>query len=58
MSVRRPPVFVECPRCASANATLTQEGISADTFFCPQCQHLWNMAPRERMVVDVVVRFE
>jgi phage FluMu protein Com len=56
MSIRRPPVFVECPRCESVDATLTHEGVSTETFFCPRCQHLWDAAPRERAVVPSVVR--
>jgi hypothetical protein len=32
-----------CPMCAARRSVRTLEGFRTDTFFCPSCEHVWEV---------------
>jgi len=41
---RKPALHVECPACHWTKATLAYENTWRQCFFCPHCQHLWDIS--------------
>ena len=42
-----PRTYVECPRCGSPRAFVTNERFETQCSFCPECQYIWDsLRPR------------
>jgi transposase-like protein len=37
------PLPPECPKCRSRQVVLAFEGYSRKTYFCPDCEHVWDV---------------
>ena len=46
-----------CPRCRMKKALLVMERFGTESYFCPQCEHSWDVQVREGSTKSTSQRF-
>ena len=49
-----PRTYVECPRCGSPRAFVTNERFETQCSFCPECQYIWDSLRPRNPVLPVL----